>query len=175
LKDDLDLVRIGRINGPHGLKGFVKVAVISDVDGRFEEGGRVYIGNEDSFNEQTIIHFETHKGRIAIAQFSGIGDLNTAESSSGANIFITREEVENSRELLSDGEFYYYDLVGLSVYHQGVLFGEITEILEGGSGHILRIRGKDAKDYHIPFVDEMVDTSRVAEKRIDITPVEGLI
>jgi 16S rRNA processing protein RimM len=175
LKDDQDLVRIGRINGPHGLKGFVKVAVISDVDGRFEEGRKVYIGKENSIDEQTVIHFEKHKGRIAIAQFSGINDRYIAENSLGADIFITREEAENSRELLSEGEFYYSDLVGLSVYHKGVLFGEIAEILEGGSGHILRICGTDTKDYLIPFVDEMVDTSRIAEKRIDITPVEGLI
>jgi len=174
LKND-DYIRIGHVNGPHGLKGDLKIAVITDVESRFSEGNRVFLGKGGVFKEYTIRYCERHKGRVAIAELDGIDDRAAAEAVAGSDIFITRDDAEKGRSELSDDEFYFYDLIGVEVYRDGTLFGSVSDVIEGGAGHILKIVGSDKSEYLLPFVEEMVDTSRVKERRIDITPVEGLI
>jgi len=173
LKND-EYIRIGHISGPHGLKGSLKIAVITDVESRFSEGNRVFLKSNEVFSEYTIQYFERHKGRIAIAELSGIDDIASAEKIAGSDVYITLEDAEKSRSELSDDEFYYYDLIETAVYLNDELFGKVSDVIEGGAGHILKITGSDGSEYLLPFIDEMVDTSRVKERRIDITPVEGL-
>ncbi|HEY1406496.1 MAG TPA: ribosome maturation factor RimM [Spirochaetota bacterium] len=173
MKND-EYIRIGHVSGPHGLKGNLKIAVITDLESRFSEGNTVLLGHTGNLRAHTVLYCEKHKGRIAIAELSGIEDRTAAENAAGADIFITRDEAEKSKSELSDGEFYYYDLVGCAVFRDDKLFGEIAGVIEGGAGHILKITGSDGKEYLLPFVDEMVDTSRILSRRIDITPVEGL-
>jgi 16S rRNA processing protein RimM len=170
-----EVLRIGHISGPHGLHGMLRVAVLTDIPGRFSEGSKVLVEEKGILNEYDVSSFALHKPKIALIRFEGIESIEDSERISGCDIFIPKSLAEQTRDSLDDGEFYFFDLIGADVYYKGSKFGSVIDIVEGGSGHILQIEDSMSKKHFVPFIDSMVDTAKLADKRIDITPVDGLI
>ncbi len=170
-----DRLRIGKILGVHGLHGRLKVFVITDIPERFEPGSTVMIGTEAVSEARTVEEFHLHKGRLALVRLSGIEDRDAAHALTGKEIFIDLTAAEEARDSLDDDSFFYYDLVGCAVFRDGKKFGTVMRIMEAGSGNILVIAGPKDREYLVPFVKSMVDTSELAKNRIDINPIEGLL
>lgn len=174
MSDDTFYLRIGKITGTHGLKGSVRVAVTTDLDSRFTPGNGVFVDRDGLRREMIVESFSIHKGRLALVTFEGVASIEAAESLIGSEIFIPKEVAESSRGDLSADEFFYFDIIGVSAYRNGALFGSVEDIIEGGAGHILVIKDAEGRECLLPFVDEMVDTSLVQKGRIDIMPPDGL-
>jgi 16S rRNA processing protein RimM len=172
IKDD-NFIRVARVTGAHALNGRLKIALISDNLSRFDAENIVFLKEKD-YNPYRITGFAPLKGKTCLLQLEGIDDRNRAEALSGVEIFITRELAEETRDELEDDSFYYFDLMGCDVYLNGSLFAKVTDILEAGAGEVLVITDSRKRELMLPFVESMVDTSRIGEKRIDIHPVEGL-
>jgi len=71
-------------------------------------------------------------------------------------VFVSRASFPTPDE----DEFYWVDLIGLSVRNrQEALLGEVVGLLETGPHCVLRVRGADAKadEVLIPFVAAYVD------------------
>ena len=175
MNSDREYIRIGQIAASHGLKGFVKMAVITDINSRFDEGNKVFLLCDGEYVEHSVLSFSIHKERVALVLFSDVTDKEGSDALSGTEVFIPAEEIESARDQLGDGEFFYNDLFGLEVFFEKNRFGKVKGVLEAGSGHLLQIEKESGDEVLIPFVDEMVDTSRVKDGRIDITPVDGLL
>lgn len=167
-------LRIAYILGAHGLYGRLKISVVSDNFGRFDANKAVYLKIGDVYKEHIIESFQIVKRRTALLKLSGISDRTDAEALRKAELFITKDEAECTRELMDENTFYYYDIIGCDVYKDGERVGAVSDIMQGG-GDVLIISVAEGKSFMIPFVESMVDVSRVSEKRIDITPVEGLL
>lgn len=93
----------------------------------------------------------------------------------GIEIFIDKAAADSIRLELDEGVFFYQDIIGCTVKYKGRDFGVVTDIFEGGAGDLLVIEDKNKKTVLVPFVDQMVDTSGISEKTIEINPVEGLL
>jgi 16S rRNA processing protein RimM len=66
---------------------------------------------------------------------------------------------------LEDGEYYWTDLIGLTVINQdGITLGDVTDLLETGSNDVLVVRGE--REHLIPYLPKeyIVDIDR--EKKI---------
>jgi 16S rRNA processing protein RimM len=170
-----ELLRIGRIIGAHGLQGRLKILMLSDIPERFEQGNTVYLGNDESSREFAIRQFHVSGGRECLLALEGLEDRDDALSLKGQTIYIERKTAEETRGLLEEGSFYYYDLIGCEVFRDGVPFGRVKDIFEAGAGEILIIEDNKGMEIFIPFVDDIVDTAAIADKRIDIHPIEGMI
>lgn len=171
---DNQFVRIGKITGAHGLEGRVKVLVFSDVSGRFEPGNTLFLKIKSEFTEYTSTDYKEQPGRFSLLKLEGIDNREEALSLKGIEIFISRKAAEKTRKLLDKDDFYYYDLIGCSVYLDNELFGEVASIMQAGAGDILVLKSKDGRELFIPFIDSMVDTKNIFKGRIDIRPVDGL-
>ena len=169
-----DYLRIARITGSHGLHGEVKVYVITDIPERFSVGKALYFGFEKASREYRVEGFRPMKGRILLLKLEGVDTRNDSDLLKGMDIFIKGSEAENGRDLLEENSFFYYDLIGCSVYLKGKEFGTVIDIMEAGAGDILVIESRERGRVMVPFVESMVDTGRVKEKIIDINPVVGL-
>ncbi len=175
INNEEDLIRIGKIIGTHSLKGRLKVYVISDNLNRFSPGKAILVKKDNSYLEYIISEFKPYKKRVYLLRFEKIETIDASEDLKGSELFITLEEAEKSRSELEEGSFYYFDIIGSQVFIEDCLFGSVMEIVEAGSGEILIIEDTSGNSHMIPFVESMVDTDRINEKRIDIYPVEGLI
>lgn len=169
-----DYIRIAVVTGTHGLKGRLKVLVVSDIRERFDAGKSVFIKTTTDIREFKILNFIEQKGKTGLLELDGIDDRDAARSLKGSEICIDRAEAERTRSALEEDSFYYYDVIGCAVYRDDEFFGTVTDIMEAGSGEVLIISNETGRQFMVPFVASMVDTKNIRDGRLDIHPVEGL-
>ena len=167
-----ELLRIAHISGVHGLAGRVKVAVVTSFPERLHPGAVVFVGTEDSVTEYTIRGCDLQRDK-GLVFFEGISTPEAALKLKGFDVFIPKREAEETRSALDDDTFYYYELIGCDVFVESKKFGVVTDILETGNT-ILVVKSLVGDEFMVPFVSAMVDTARLNERCIDITPVDGL-
>lgn len=169
-----EYLRIAIITGAHSLDGGLKVHLVTDNPDRFSPDIPVYMRRKGGYVQYQVEDFTLHKNKIGYLYLAGIMTREEAESLKGFELFIPMEFAEKTRDELDEDTFYYYDIIGCSVYLDGRPFGTVADIMEGGAGEILIVQDADGAEHMVPFVESMVDTERLKEKRIDIHPVEGL-
>ena len=162
------------ITGTHGLDGRLKVHIITDNPGRFDGSIPVYVNIRGNYKKFNVDEFIPTRNRSGIIRFRELKERKMAEAISGCEVFIHVEEAEASRKNLDEDTFFYYDIIGCSVFCEGKYFGVVEEIIEAGANDILVIVDENSREYMVPFVAEMVDTSAIGKSRIDISPVDGL-
>lgn len=167
-----DAVEVGRIADAWGIKGWFKVHAFSSApDALFaaknwflqpsEKGAKQFTGTVVLPVKQARFHSDT-----VVATSPEVADRNAAEALRGARIFVAREHFPKT----DDGEFYWIDLLGLSVVNrEGVALGVVTDLMSTGPQTVLvlgyEVEGKE-QERLIPFVDAYVDSVDLATKLI---------
>lgn len=159
--------RVAQILNTHGLKGDLKIKVITDFD-RFYKGAKLYLKYRDSYIEVLINRVKDYKNGLLIS-FDKMDDINLVEKYKGSELFISEEDQEE----LSDG-FYFHELVGKKLINQnGVLRGIVSEIEEVPQGYNL-VFLEEGKKKRIPFIMD-VFIKEVNESEIHFEEIEGLL
>jgi 16S rRNA processing protein RimM len=164
---------IARITGAHGLNGRLRLDVFTDFIERFAPGSKLYLKIGNSFKPFLSTEF-VGKSKNLLIKLENIDDRDAALSLKGAEIYITRSEAEKTRDQLGSDSFYFYDLIGCSVFLDNDIFGKVVDLMGSGENTILVINNDKGKEFLIPFNNSMVDTKHIFNGRIDISPVEGL-
>ena len=172
--DKNDYLRIGKVKIAHSLNGALKITIFSDFDERFLPKSKIFVFTDSQYKPYTVEKTGSFKHKILIVKFAEINDRTSAEALQGCELFIPMAVAESSRQLLSKDDFYYYDLIKCEVFHNDILIGVVTDIMNTG-GDILIIENSDKKKIMIPFVKDIVDTANISSKRLDINPPEGLL
>jgi 16S rRNA processing protein RimM len=164
---DLEYVTIGQILAPWGIKGKLKVEVITDFrQQRFNPSSKVYINRQP----MTIESAEWHKGK-AIIKLSSIDSIEEAQKLRGQPIEIHHSQLQP----LPEGQYYHFQLIGLEIQTtQGELLGNITEILTAKSNDIYVV-SSDRGEILIPAIDDVVKSIDLNKGRVIIEPIDGLI
>lgn len=164
-------VEVGKIVNTHGIKGEVKIKSNSDfTDKRFQPGEIVEIARKDKAPlEFKIASYRMHKG-LHMLTFEGINNINDIEYLKGETLLQERdhEEIE-----LGEHEFYYSDIIGCTVFNEDTPIGRVIEIFETGANDVWVVKGD--KEYLIPYIADVVKEINVEGRRIQITPMEGLL
>lgn len=173
-----DLVLVGHIIGAYGIQGWVRIKPYSaDADALLH--AKTWWLDKPELRDVDMLHSK-HHGDDVVAQLMGVADRKTAEMLKGTAVQVRRSHFP----VLSDGEFYWIDLIGSVVVNQdGVTLGSVRDLIETGAHPILRVQadslqgaegsskdeGADApKEWLIPFVDQFVKTVDQAEKKITV-------
>ncbi len=163
---DLDFITIGRILAPWGIKGKLKVKVITDFPQRFAPSSTVYVNRQP----MTIDSTEWYKSK-AIIKLNTIDNIEAAQRLRGQPIEIHHSQVYS----LPEGQYYHFQLIGLEVWTtQGELLGNITEILTAESNDNYVVKG-DKGEILIPAVEDVVKSIDLNKGRIVIEAIEGLL
>ncbi len=184
-----DAIEVGRVIGAWGIKGWIRVQPYSaDPKALFSSRRWFILPPEASAASRArgqstavaypqllrITHSKTHgDGVVAAAQ--EIADRPAAEAMKGARIFVGRSSFPTA----ADGEYYWVDLVGLTVVNrQGDLLGTVADLLDTGAHSVLRVAGapaastgpaaEAAAERLIPFVAAYVDDVDLAQRRITV-------
>jgi len=113
------------------------------------------------------------QGALVVARAQEVPDRNAAEALKGARVFVSRQSFPTAK----DGEYYWIDLIGLSVVNrEGVLLGMVADLLDTGAHCVLRVQRPDAApdakadeaERLIPFVDAYVDAVDLPGRRITV-------
>ncbi len=157
----------GKIVNTHAIAGEVKVLYYTDSPEFFDNIEYVLLKDGTKL---TIKRYRVHKGAL-IMDFAEIPDMNFAETLKGQELFVPKDKLPS----LPEGRFYIADILGMDVLTQeGRNLGKVTDVFKTGSNDVYTVKnGK--KEYLIPVIDDVVRDFDTENKRIIITPIEGLI
>lgn len=166
-----DLVTIGRIERPFGVRGEVKVRSLSDVPGRFDHLDRVSIvGATGELSDRTVTQVR-RAGSTYIVQFAGITNPEEAGSLRGGLIQIPRQELPAR----SGDVFYECDLIGMTVVDEaGQELGTVETMWELPGHHVFVVR-QGSREVLIPAAKNFVTAVDVVKRRMVVRGVEELV
>lgn len=145
-------VSVGRIAGPYGIKGWVKVNSFTDpAENVFGYKPWVLRDQKGRRPECTAVLLESRKhGKGWVAKLDSVQDRNAAEDLKGLEIVVDRSQLPEP----ADGHYYWADLEGLQVENSGgQLLGRLDHLLDTGSADVMVIVGEGEEDRHlIPFI-----------------------
>jgi 16S rRNA processing protein RimM len=141
-----DLINVGKISGVFGLKGWLKV--FSYTEPRENILSYQYWLLKKNTQEQSVkVIGGQLQGKNVVAQLDGVTDRDKAEVLMGWDVYITHEQLP----ALAKGEYYWADLVGLTVENlEGFQLGKVDSLFETGANDILLIKGD--KERAVPFL-----------------------
>jgi 16S rRNA processing protein RimM len=172
-KEQKSYLAIGKIVGPHGIRGEVKVEPMTDFPERFQAGGAVYLGMSTGMTEAkpvTITAARPHQGRWLVL-FGHIKDRNAAETLRDQYLLIPEE----SAMPLGEHENYAHDLIGLDVVTaEGQALGKLVEILFTPANDVYITRGEQGETL-IPATREVVQSVDLSARRMIVALPDGLL
>src|SRR5215813_12351430 len=120
-----DMVLVGRIARPHGLRGHVVVNPVTDfVAERFGVGSILWMRPASGERTVTITSTRLQGGR-PIVQFEGFDNIGAVEPLAGLELRVPEEQLA---ELVA-GTFYHHDLAGCRVETiDGRQVGEVARV-----------------------------------------------
>lgn len=125
-------ILIGKVTGPFGIRGEVKILVLTDFPERFEKGREIVLNIGNERRKAKIESSRPHAG-VILAKLEGVDNRNEAEQLRNAEIVIDRDQLAK----LEEGRFYVFDIIGLkAITEDGRELGTINEVLQGGANDV---------------------------------------
>lgn len=154
-----DLVLVGHITGAYGIQGWVRIRPYSsDADAMLY--AKTWWLDKPGLRDVDVLDSKIH-GDDVVAKLMGVADRNAAEALKGATVQVRRSHFPP----LTDDEFYWVDLIGLTVENlEGESLGIVADLMDNGAHPILRVQASPQpdvdkpKEWLIPFVDQFVKT-----------------
>lgn len=141
---------MGRIVGPFGVQGWLKVKPFTEAPEGLGEFARWLVGAREGWREMAIEDFEVHS-KGPVAKLAGCDDREGAERLRGCDVAVTRDELGEA----DAGSLYWVDLVGLDVVDElGGALGKVEGLFETGDTSVLVVKG--SRERMIPFVPAYV-------------------
>lgn len=162
-----ELVTIGRIVRPHGVRGEMVLEADADAANTLVGVETVYVGEPPV--ACTLVAVRRHRGRLLI-RLAGCDDRDFAEAYRGRSVRLARAVAPP----LPPGTYYWSQILGLTVVTvEGETLGAITEILETGANDVYVVRG-DSGEVLIPAAPGVVQTVDLEQQRMIVQLPEGL-
>lgn len=164
---------IGRVARPHGVRGEIRVEIITDLPERFTWLDVVHMSRTPDDPEPRPVPVEGvrfHQG-YALLKLSPYDNRGDVEALRGAWLMVPGAEALP----LEEGELYHYQLEGLEVYtDEDVYLGHLAEILETGANEVFVVQGPRG-EVLLPNIGEVVQEVDVDGGRMIVHLLEGLL
>ncbi len=158
---------IARLGKPHGIKGEFTVEVRTDrPEDRLTPG--TSFATDPDIGALTLKSARWHRDRLLLA-FDEVPDRNRAEEIRNTLILAEQDEEDEDPDA-----WYLDDLIGLKVYEDDALVGEIVDVTNGAAQDLLHMKHTLGHEVLIPFVTEIVPEVDIEAGRLEVTPPAGL-
>jgi len=137
-----------------------------------EPGAKLYLhaGADAAERELTLLQWR-RQGRYWVAQFEEFADVDAAREVLNQELFLPEECLPPT----SEGEYYYYQLIGLNVETAGGRqLGILRTIIETGSNDVYVVE-HDAQEILIPALAEVIREVDLQGGKMVIEAPEGLL
>ncbi len=162
---DEELVRLGRVIKPHGIRGELVVAAEGETLAMLAVGSAVVVGG----TPDTIAGMRPHQGRVLLT-LDGCSDRTAAEALRGSWVEVAAVGLPS----LAEGEWYADDLVGWTLFDgQGERVGDIAAVLPGSAHDYLQIGA--AARHLVPMVREWLVDVDAGSRTISMDLPAGIL
>ncbi len=157
------LIRMGRILGAFGIKGWVKVDPYGSPAG-LAGSLEWWIEQHGSWRRFPVAETEAHD-RTVVARPQGCDDRDVAAAYRGCDVALERSAFRTPAK----DEYYQADLVGLDVVNmQGDWIGRLGGWFSNGAHEVMRLEGPGGVERLLPFVPAVVKAVDPERKRIEV-------
>ncbi|MDX2137231.1 MAG: ribosome maturation factor RimM [Chloroflexota bacterium] len=165
---------LGEILRPHGVRGEVRMRVLTDYPERIAERDQVLLSeDEDGTRIQTYqpealrMHQE-----YALLKLKGIDDRDAAERLRELYVLIELEDAVP----LDEGEFYLYQIIGIEVVTEdGETLGTVRDVMETGANDVYIIDSERYGEVLLPAIPSVVLKTDIAAGVMTVRLMDGLL
>jgi 16S rRNA processing protein RimM len=148
--DEPVFVIIGKFRKPHGIRGEIRMTVITDAPELIQPGLNIYVG--ERHHPYTIKEIRWHGGDMLVT-LEELPDRSAVEIFRNVMVYIKGEDFPEPEK----GEYYLHQLVGLKVItDQEQVLGKVKEVLVTGANDVLLVEPERGKDILLPVIDQVV-------------------
>lgn len=161
-------ITLGKMGAVYGIKGWLKIHSFTDEPDAILDyfPWSLKLGN----NVQTVEITDWRKhNKGLIVKVAGIDDRDEAQAFVGSEILTSEAALPE----LPQGDFYWRDLIGLSVVtNKGYDLGLVTDMMETGANDVLVVKanlndGFSKKERLIPYLfEQVIESVSIENKQI---------
>ncbi|MCL0101785.1 ribosome maturation factor RimM [Dehalococcoidia bacterium] len=165
-ESESQFIGVGRVVRPFGIRGELKVNVLSDVPDRFEPNGALFIKG----THYSIERSRVHKGAL-ILKLDGVETEEAAEEFRG----VLLEVPESTTASLPSGTFFHFQILGLKVVTtEGQHLGEVVDIVSTKANDVYVTRGETG-EVLIPAIADVIKSVDLERQQLIIEALPGLL
>ena len=147
-----DLVPLGKIIKPHGVKGELKVFLYNDRSSTLKEGLYIWFKLDEKFVKYSVNNLRGITKKSQILKIKEVDTFDKAMIISKKEFFVSRNDFEE----LDENSFYLNDLIGCDVFDEkNQSLGKILDVLNFPANDVLLISYED-KEIMVPFVEDFI-------------------
>ena len=165
-----DFITIGEVVKTRGLRGCMKVLSFVDTADISAELDFVYV--QDNSEQRKLFNLSKIdiSGKFLFIELANINDVDLAKTFVGCKIVIRRGMLKE----LPEGEYYWRDIIGLSVYsEEGKFLGVIESVFPTGSNDVYVCKGEE-REILLPAIAEVIQVIDIDKKVMKVNLMEGL-
>jgi len=168
--DENAFLTVGEVVGTHGVKGTLKVYPFAESPDVFTSGGNIQLQTRQGKIQNFTVRWAKPHKNILLVSLNEIRRRETAELLIGSQFLIPKADLPD----LEDGEFYWHELLGLSVYDEerGCL-GTISSIIQTGSNDVYVVKDAD-REILVPALASVVTEVSLEDGRMTVKLPDGL-
>lgn len=165
-------ISIGKIVGPHGIQGAVKVYSYAESFSVFKTGITILVKNpNDSTVKDYSIKWSAPHSRFILLLLEGIDSRVPADNLKGFELFIKKADLPQ----LEEDTYYWNDIIGLAVYASDDKYiGRVESIIQTGANDIYVVKDEKNKEVLIPAIESVVSNIDIIQKTMKVNLPEGL-
>ena len=153
------LLQVGVITQPHGVRGEVKVFPTTDDPVRFKKLKKVILDTGKEKLDLEVEHVKFFK-QFVIVKFKEFDNINDRENA----------------VLLEEDEYFVADMIGMKVITEdGTEFGTLSDVMETGANDVYVIDSKEHGEVLMPAIKECVLNVDMESGIITVHLMNGLI
>jgi 16S rRNA processing protein RimM len=164
---------VGRVLRPHGVRGEVRVEVLTAYPERLGEHAWFYLAPAeapDDVSRHRVERVRPH-GNIVLVKFAGYEDRDAADELRDMLVKIATETAVP----LDEGELYVHQIIGLDAETDvGEWLGKVVEVIETGANDVYLIRGPRG-EVLLPAVRDVVVDVDLAEGKLLVHLMPGIL
>ena len=165
------MLRVGAVIKPHGIRGEIKVWPTTDDPYRFDELSEIILVKGSSEKRIGISSVKYFKN-IVILGLSGIDTVESAEALRGADLYVDREHAAP----LSEGEYYIGDIIGMEVQDEEAHhLGTISDVIDTAANDVYVVKLAGRRDLLIPAIKQCIVNVDVENNLMTVRLLDGLM
>jgi 16S rRNA processing protein RimM len=162
-----DFLAVGRVLRPHGVRGELLLASLTDFPEHLSEHKLVYLGEPP--RAHPLAGVRLHRGQLIIR----LADCRDRDSADAFRDQLVQIEASQAAPL-PPGMYYEHQLVGLAVYSdEGEHLGQLTEVLETGANAVYVVTGEQG-ELLLPVIADVIRDVDLPAQRLTVHLIDGL-
>jgi len=160
---------VGKITRPHGVRGELRVEVLTDYPERLASMPTLYLGGDHRLVK--VLGIRPHHKALLVT-LEGCADRDAADRLRGSILYVAADDAMQ----LKPDEYYEYQVEGLGVVTEGgESLGEIAEVFTApGANDVFVVHGP-LGELLIPAIEDVVIDIDPDAGRVVVRPMPGLL